>query len=413
MNKKNSISLFINYFNLVSCLLLVFALLFHSFEIQKYAYFLFFGSYIVEFFIDKKWQAVKINKTTIYFLVYLAFFVLAFIYYPFEESNKYFKLLIEKRYPLLGFSLIGFFGINHLYKLKYFVNVLVFGSLAVIFYLIFIKIGIKAFIEDTNQFNLMRLEHVNSHMIFNFYLNSSILGTWYLLSNNWRSTNPYYKTFLIVSVVLFLGILSISEGRTGFILGVFLSSVVFFIELWKWKKITAIIFTLLLPLIIFSMANMHERMSLDLFKNEPRLFLWESAWHVVKEKPILGYGISTAQVEFDASREIYQTEAYKNEWIKSKHLDSHNQYLQTWMEFGILGLLMLLYIFIAPLNLVHKKRRVLLLFLTLLFSIQAFFDMFVTGPFSAIFCIWIIFMLRTKTKDERLALSNKPETNTL
>lgn len=392
----------VNIFNLAACLFLVFTLITRDYALQETAYFLFFVSYVVEFVTDKKWQNFRLNKTTAYFLVILTFFLLALAYYPFEQSDRYFRFLIEKRYPLLGFSVVGFFGVNSLYKLKYLINTLILTSLTIIIYLVFFKVGINTFIENTNLFNIRREMHINTHMIVNFYLNCSILGIWYLLSNNWKTTHILVKSIFILSVILFIVALSISEGRTGFVLGLFVSITIVFVELWKKKKTLGIIFILIIPWGAGVLISSHQRMSKEVIMSEPRYFLWESGLDVVKESPVLGHGISTAQVKFDAAREIYQTEEYRNHWKESKHLDSHNQYLQTWMELGIVGMLLVIYISFAPLFLIQKKRKNILLLLIILCSSQAFFDMFLTGYFSAIFCIWMIFLLRTPTKEERL-----------
>lgn len=391
----------INLFNLFSILFLMFTLVVRNYELQKFAYFLFFITYFIEIIIEKKWKNIQLTKRTVYFFSILFFFLLALAYYPFEESDRYFKLLIEKRYPLLGFSIVGIFGVNQLYKLKYFIYTLVLTSLSIIFFLLF-KVGVGNFIKDPNLFNLSRIEFINTHMIVNFYFNSTILGIWYLLSNNWKSLNIGYKIFLVLSVLIFISILSISEGRTGFLAGIFVSITILFIELWKQKKRFGIIFLLVIPWAVALLISTHQRMDTEDIKGEPRFFLWKSGWHVVKENPVLGQGISTAQVKFDEAREIYQTEDYKQAWIESKHLDSHSQYIQTWMEFGIIGIIVLLYIYFAPFFLIPKKRLNLLLLFIILCFVQSFFDMFITGYFSATFCIWMIFLLKTSTKEDKL-----------
>lgn len=393
----------INIFNLFSILFLVFILVIRNYELQKIAYFLFFISYFIEIIIEKKWKNIRLSKHTVYFFLMLFFFLLALIYYPFEESDRYFKLLIEKRYPILGFSIVGIFGVNQFYKIKYFIYTLVLTSLSIVFFLLS-KVGIGNFIKEPNLFNVSRVEFINTHMIVNFYFNSSILGVWYLLTNNWKSLNIGYKIFLILSVFIFIFILSISEGRTGFLAGIFVSITILFVELWKQKKKFGIIFLLIIPWAAALLISTHQRMDSEDFRGEPRPFLWKSGWHVVKENPVLGQGISTAQVKFDEAREIYQTEDYKQAWIESKHLDSHNQYIQTWMEFGIVGIVLLLYIYFAPFFIIHRKRLNLLLLFGILYFVQSFFDMFITSYFSAIFCIWIIFLLRTPTKEERLKI---------
>ena len=100
----------INLFNLFSILFLMFTLVVRNYELQKFAYFLFFITYFIEIIIEKKWKNIQLTKRTVYFFSILFFFLLALAYYPFEESDRYFKLLIEKRYPLLGFSIVGIFG---------------------------------------------------------------------------------------------------------------------------------------------------------------------------------------------------------------------------------------------------------------------------------------------------------------
>ena len=278
---------FVNIFNLASCLFLVFTLAIRNYELQETAYFLFFGSYVAEIVTDKKWNKLQLTKTTIYFLLILIYFLLVFFYRPFEQSDHYFKFLIEKRYPLLGFSIVGFLGVNNLYKLKYFVNTIIITSISIIIYLVFFKVGISAFIGNTNLFNLSRNELVNSHMVFNFYLNSSIVGIWYLLSNNWKTTHWLYKHFLILCIPIFILTLSISEGRTGFGVGLLVSVIIAFVELWKRKKTMGILFLFIIPWAVALLVSSHQRMTKESILNEPRFFLWQSGLHVVKESPLM------------------------------------------------------------------------------------------------------------------------------
>ena len=128
-------------------------------------------------------------------------------------------------------------------------------------------------------------------------------------------------------------------------------------------------------------------------KAEPRIFLWESALSVIKEKPIFGYGISDAQEHFDIARTKFQTDEYRENWKAHNLLDSHNQYLQTTMEHGIIGLIILLYIYIYPVFLADRNRKLFSFLLLFLCAYQSTFDMFITGKFSAIFCILVILIL--------------------
>ncbi len=409
----NNLKTTINYINLLSSLFLVCVLVLKNYSIQNMAYFIFFGSYVVEFFTDKKWKNLLPDKKTVYFSVIFIFFLLALIYYPFDTSKHYFKLLIEKRYPLLGFSVVGILGVNHLYRLRYFILTIVVTSVALIIYILLFRVGITNFLTDPNLFNLARVQYVNTHMIVNFYFNSAIIGIWYLLSNYWNKINIVFKSGLILSLFLLLYALSISEGRTGFIFGLIVTIVLAFIELWKKKKRYGILFGFLIPWVAIILISSHKRMNYELIKTEPRYFLWEAGLSVVDQSPILGQGISGAQARFDVAREKYQTEDYKEQWIASKFLDCHNQYIQTTMEFGIIGLLILLYIYLSPYFLVLNRRKNLTLFVMSLVVFQSVFDMFITSHFGGILCLWLIFLLRTgkesklthTTTDEAIVLN--------
>jgi O-antigen ligase len=393
---------FVNITNLFSGLLLVCVLAIDNFSLQENVYYAFFISYIMEFFLDKKWKTVAINKKTSYFFLLFLFFALALIYYPFDQPQPYFKLIIERRYPLLGFAFVGVFGLNPLYRLRYFISSVVVASVSIVIYLIFFRVGISQFFVDPNLFNLARSQYVNSHMIVNFYFNSSIIGIWYLLSTYWSRMYKLYRPLLIFSLFLVLYSLSISEGRSGFLFGLLISAFLTFSELWNKKKKYGILVAIFIPWVAVMLISTHKRMEYDFIKSEPRIHLWEAGVSVIKEKPILGYGISSAQLHFDAAREIFQTSEYKVAWQHAKHLDSHNQYLQTWMEFGIVGILLLLIVYLSPYFLVIRRRKKLTLVFTFLVLFQSFFDMFATGFFSAIFCLWLVFLIRTGSDKKEL-----------
>src|ERR1035437_4754105 len=137
---KQKIILVINYFNLVSLLLLAAASIYY-YPIQKLAFLAFFGSYFIEFILEKKWENIVLDKKSIYYLVMAFFFLLAFIYYPFENTSKYFTWLVGRRLAIFGFAVVGFFGVNSKYKLNYILNTFIISSVVAILYLIFFRIG--------------------------------------------------------------------------------------------------------------------------------------------------------------------------------------------------------------------------------------------------------------------------------
>jgi len=397
---KNAFISILNYFNLISALFLTSSLI-YDYPYQKIAFYLFFSSYLIEVIVGKKWRNFCLDKKSIYYLIMIFFFLLAWMYFPFEHSSKYFSRLIEKRLPILGFAIVGLLGVNNKYKLQYFLNTFIISAIIAITYLIFIRIGITEFISNplrNDIFARERILYVNSHMQFNFYLNISLICIWFIFTQFWTKLFLIIKCLYLIALTMIFSILSISEGRSGFIVGILLMLCFIFFEIWKRKKMIGLIIAITIPLLLVSIASQQRRMSKQNLESEPRIFLWESAVSVIKEKPLFGNGISDAQELFDVARTHYQTIEYRENWKDSKLLDSHNQYLQTSMEFGVIGLMILLFIYIFPIIIADKKKKALSILLLFLCAYQSVFDMFITGKFSPIFGILILLLLSVENK---------------
>jgi O-antigen ligase len=394
---KQKIILVINYINLFSVLLLTAASIYYYYPLQNIAFYLFFISYILEFFIEEKWNNIKLDKKGIYYLVMAFFFILAFIYYPFENTSKYFTWLVGRRFAIFGFACVGFFGVNNKYKLNYFLNTFIISSIIAILYIIFYRIGIISFITNPDKamiFQIERVNSVNSHMVFNLYLNIALVSIWYILTRSWKRTTWWKLILYFGALTLIFGILSISEGRIGLITGFILMFIFIFFEIWKRKKIMGIVFMFLIPFLLFGALHHRERMSEKVIKTEPRVFLWEAALSVIKEKPVFGYGISNAQEQFDIARAKYETIEYRLNWKHIRILTSHNQFLQTTMEFGIFGLIILLFLFFYPIFIADKNRKLFAVLLIFPCVYQSLFDVFMTGlNYSSIWGILMVLIL--------------------
>lgn len=403
----------VHWFNLLAALFLTATMMFEFVDVPwgLLPQFLFFSSYIVEFFLDKKWKRVTLNKTHLYFLVMFGFFGLALVYYPFD-STTYFRVLLERRYALAGFAFVGFFGVNDKYKLSYFLNLFVVTSLLIIAYLLVVRIGLPDFFESDQKirlFNRTRTAYVNQHMGFNLFLDLALVSIWYLFKSSWRLMPIWKRVVYFLSAGIFLSCLLISEGRAGFLITIVLVCVIIGFELWERLSKWGLLVAFILVVIAIGFASQHQRIRNMRIEGDPRVFLWQSAWTVIKEKPLLGHGISTAQEHFNIERERNQTSSFEYE-VKTMWpdviIDSHNQVTQTWMEFGLLGVCFLMYLWLSPLLIVDKKRRLFTLLMLLLCVNQAMFNPFITGSSSALFGVITLLLLRVPNN---LSLSNKTD----
>lgn len=386
----------VNFLNLISAIYLT-ASLIYNFSVQRFGYTLFFTSFLLETILEKKWQNIKIEKKKIHFLIMIFFFTLALIYIPFEETRKYSLHYLENRLAILGFGFVGIFGVNNKFKLSYFLNIFIVSSVVAISYIIY-RIGLGELIANNQRielFNLGRVDYVNNHMSFNMFLNISIVSGWYILSKSWTKISWWFRLLYSGALLLIIGTLSISEGRTGFVTAIFLVSFFILYEMWKRNKIWSVFLGVLVCIFVVGVISKHKRISENQLKYEPRIFLWKTAITVIKNKPILGYGASTAQVNFDSIRIKNQDDLFKEYSSKipwEQHC--HNQFLQTTMEFGLFGLFVLLSLFMLPVIFSDYDRKILSIVILFPSLYQSVFDIAITGMgFAATFGILSIMIL--------------------
>ena len=402
----------LNYFNLFWVLVLT-ASSIYCFEFQRIPFFMFFISYFIEFIVERKWENFRFDRKKFYYCVLGLFFLLAFFYHSFSTPEKYFGSLITRRLAIFGFAFIGIFGLNKRYKLSYLLNTFIISSIFAIFYLVFYRIGIVEFLSNPNRSELFsneRIIYVNNHMEFNLFLNTSLVCIWYLLTKSWTRIHWLKKIFYIVAILIFSYILIISEGRSGFQTGIILFTIFIFMEIWKRNKRLGIIVGLAAPFLLFATVRHQQRMSDNNIKTEPRIYLWKAALSEIKEKPIFGYGIDQAQEHFDTARVKYETKEFAEFWnSKVKILHCHNQYLQTTMEFGIFGLLILLFLYAYPIFATDGNRKLLSFFFIIPCAYQSLFDVFITGVnYATIFCVLMLCILSI---ENNIAQNEKPKVN--
>ena len=391
----NKFRVWVNYINLFAAVLVASSLIFWE-SMQKPAIYLFCICYLIEFFTDKKWKTLKFSNKAYWCIAVFVFYILAYIYKPFESTSNYFSIVINNRSSLLVSVFVVLFGVNNLFKMTYFLNTFILTSILAILYLALYRVGVSDLINNESRFDLFnsaRIQWINSHTIFNYYLNISIVFIWYILTFSWNKIKGWQRFFYLTATALFFFSITISEGRSGFLTGIilFVGYIIFYF--FKRNKKVGILIALLTPLFVVGLASQKERFSNQALQNEPRLILWKTAFDIVKTAPILGHGISDPQNKFMESLSTNQSKEFIVANQNNKILDAHNQYLQTLMEFGITGLILLVFIYIFPILLVEKQLKIVTIYLIATILFQSFFDVFFTGIFSHFFAFLMILIL--------------------
>jgi len=356
--------------------------------------YLFFSTWAVEVVLDKRWQHFHWDRTKTYYAIVLAFFCLPLMYAPWDGS-VHFHRLFEYRLGLLGFSLVGLLGLNKYYSLELMFSLFIGIALAMVAYLFYL-VGWDAIVHDPNRMIILsetRIEHINAHMQFNFFVNVAIVGVWYWLFGTKRDVSWWCKLLLSVAALCLITAVLLSEGRSGVLacMGVVGSLLIY--QCWQWKKWVSIVMVSLVIIGGVYVVSHHQRMSVDNANSELRLRYWGVASDLIKQKPILGYGMSSAQEEFSKRSILVCNEQEREHWRDYFDvIDAHNQYLQIMMEFGVLGLLLLLAVYLGPV-IIDQTHRIVSICLVGLCMFQSVFDMFVTGSFCILFCLLVLMML--------------------
>jgi O-antigen ligase len=231
------------------------------------------------------------------------------------------------------------------------------------------------------------------------YLSAAIAFIYYIVTET--DSKRIVKIFFIVIVPYFIFHIFLLSSRAGYISFVFmLLSVTFFIFLRYKQKLLSVSFLLLLiffailllknPRIIRNfneLSNLFSEKSntvenynahdyiVNIIKNnenniyDARFYVWKSSIETIKENFWTGVGVSNADAELEKRLVKF---GFDSKTVKS--FNSHNQFLDTWIEVGIVGVLLLLSVFISAFIISLKRKDALFFILTGILFINLFFE---------------------------------------
>ncbi len=367
-----------------STCLLVATLPFGYTATHRLSIYIFLGTYLVDYIASslyKRWEWKNSVKEYL-FLCMILFFLLQFIFYPIETHLDFFHKICEDRLSFIAIGVIGIMGINKRLRVEHIAWTCVSVALIASLFLLFHIHGSPDGESIRTYLGTVRIEYFTSHMLFNLYINTAIIFSFYLLR---RYKKPSIIAFLIVSIIVFLIIITLSDGRIGMLSGYFITALILTIKLWKRKHI--LVLFLIISIAAFSILILrHDKFSSFNIHNEPRFVIWNNTISEIEKHP-MGMGASTAAYTImENLKEMVQTgeftdytviQAINENSIYGAH--SHSQYLQTTLEYGPIGLLILLSIFILPAFIRNKELYTTTLVYSILYAIQPATDIFVSG----------------------------------
>lgn len=185
-----------------------------------------------------------------------------------------------------------------------------------------------------------------------------------------RSKTHYRNTYIIISCILFFGIVLLSS-RTG----LFLSLIVVFVNFLKTKLelknknlflvlgllfVSCVILTISIPTLKNRVLKLNENIS-SYSGASFRTKIWKNSYVVFQESPLFGHGIYLSQQKLIHQ---YKKTNFRRGYISN--LNSHNQYLQTLLDTGLIGLLLMLLMLVYPVKDIRNIQLPHLLFIIII-----------------------------------------------
>ena len=286
-------------------------------------------------------------------LIFYVFYMTSSIFWS-DNIREYFSQF-EKLVPFYLLAIILFIdGIDKYLNINEILDAFLWGVLVALGYMV-IMMGLNCFMGST--IGTIKVYGILGLRLFDYiqhytYLGTTLLMAVPLLMLKSITTTGGRKLSLFV-LATFICLLCISSyGRIVMLLALIVPFVSFYL-IWgrqirlRWLIIIASgIMSIGLLVVVHSPRIVSEFTQLTTSNKsiedvESRSVLWRTAFNLIKQRPVFGYGMGNHHQIF-----IEENARFGNELVFDKKYNVHNQYLETLLSGGLLGLVLLLLIFI-------------------------------------------------------------------
>jgi len=247
------------------------------------------------------------------------------------------------------------------------------------------------------------------------YFSISILCIWYL-----KSIRFWSKMIAIILSFIFIAFILLTLSLAGILFLLFMLTYFALRYVFKrFGKLPALITIILFPVALLSIITFEPHIkwefidakekAFDYFKNpsdflknrkddysgsNSRLILWTVTAQGINEYPL---GIGTANTEEFLN---YKLREIGLEELAKQNLNPHNQYLQTWLEVGVFGFLIILAIGISSIIEGVKDRNFILIFTSFALMFNMLFESILQRQSGIVFFSFALCFLMLYRKKE-------------
>ncbi|MCX6273407.1 MAG: O-antigen ligase family protein [Bacteroidetes bacterium] len=260
---------------------------------------------------------------------------------------------------------------------------------------------------------------------FSMNLNFGIALIIILLIRHWNEMPNWIRTFLICLIPYFFIIIILLSSKAGIIsllmiLIISLSSLI----IYKKEYMIGLLFFFMIPFSFLGAYYMFPtsfyrlavakdyvsgNIPLDVTSDDgtnERILVWRSSVEIFKEHPVFGVGTGDVKDLLMKKYEENHITAAVN-----KRLNAHNQYFQTLLSLGLLGLLILVFLLLFPMiDAVMRKDLLYFLFLMIVvvnFTGESMLERQAGVVFYSFFNAFLFFVRQDNALSSRKSLSPK------
>lgn len=210
------------------------------------------------------------------------------------------------------------------------------------------------------------------HAYTALYMTIAIVFVLHEMSARWNEMKVWQKVLMAVSLTVCMFYLMIVNSRAGVlslwivVIG-YVLYMVLFCKQWKCALLVALLFAgVLLGMKFLGHTDRVEQTveSVSGGESDARILIYKSALHTAKEMPVVGYGAGDYYQSFS---EISDKE--NNGYVAA---NIHNQYLETLLSVGVIGLIPFLIWLFYPLWLAWRRKSPNLFLLLMLEGVVMF-----------------------------------------
>ena len=373
------------------CILLIVALFpFQYSAVHRIALYTMAVTYGLDYGVNRRWREWRWSISKVVYIAFCLFSLLTPIWQLFDplKTNLY-PATFNAFSPFFVIGVAGLMGMTDKIRMDYLAWLMLSVCVAICVYM-----GYHATSDPVSgadwlySFNWYREKHINTHMVVNLYFNMSvILGALVLLDSSHTRTEKILTALLLLPVLFAL---LVTEGRVGL-----LTMVVIVFALMLYSALRSRQWWMAAVIAVFCagagiyLAN-NKRMQQAYQTKNPRIELWKESFRMIQERPLAGYGVCSAREEY--VKRVLANDYLKNAYVVAEveinpdfqcdgvvqyeMMHPHNAVLESWMRYGIVGLLLCLFCLFSPMCMRLGKYQIYLTLCALAFFIQALFESF-------------------------------------